>query len=94
MSKKPARSPPHMPRGPQQDRRGAPPEVAVAFANQGLLQLTRLDKVAVQRIIQLLQFIQRGTDEAVLVDELALHAQQTLSRAQTGVQFVRANGFD
>jgi hypothetical protein len=52
-----------------------------------LLQLARLDQVAVQRIIDTLQFGQRRAQQAVLVMQFALHFQQAFARLHPGPQF-------
>ena len=81
------------PRRAQQLRNPRRPDPNLAFADQRLLQLLRLDQVAVDGIIKLLQFMQRVRDQPVLARQFPVHAVHAVARRQTGAQFAGIHRF-
>jgi hypothetical protein len=81
------------PRVPQQQRGARPAIVAYTVADQGLLQLPRLDQVAVERIVEFLQFDEGRDDDLVLRQQLGLHGEHAFPGAQAGAKLVRGDGF-
>ena len=81
-----------MARGLQQKRDLHRPELAEPFAHQALLQLARLDQVAVDGIVDQPQFGQRLGQQAVVVGQLPLHADDAVPGRDPGAQFIAGDG--
>ena len=86
--KEPDQIAPDMPRRPQHQRQLPGAELLVPLPQQGLLQLLGLDQVAVERVVDPLQLVQRFGDQIVLLLELGLHVKNAFARLHAGAQFV------